>query len=1110
MLRRLLLLSLVVISLPAAAADRPAAAATEPLVLLEGPILTGRVLDAASGKPLAGAQVSPANDPGRTVTTDEAGRFQLVAPASRRLALGVRAAGFLPRRVTLGPAQLKTGRVPTVALEPAARLHGRVVDGTGRGLPEAVVVAVPAADLTYRQFAPTDPVAGRAASGADGSFTLDPLRPGAAFEVRASRPGFFPAAATAAAPPAGAPGRALSLALLPVRPLRGRVEDADRRPLAGVEIELRLARRAGLSVPEVEPGAPADAGTRPRSDDAGRFVVPEPPAAEVDLLARKPGFAPVRRHGLRLPPGSGPVDVGTLVLRPGAELGGRIVDQRERPVAKARVFVVATLPPAGSAEERLRDAEPAATAAPDGRFVVRDQPRGVPLQLAVLAEGYLPALVRDVRPPTARPLLIRLAPAFALTGRVVAEDRQPVGGASVALASRPTVPGDPQRRPAGPPIVRLTTTRADGRFAVGALPPGDAELDVAAPGFVAVEDLAVSVPPSDPRQELTVVLARGSVLQGRITTTLKEPIAGVRVAVAGTTAFSDGEGLYLIEAVPAGGHDVQVSHPHYGRTFRRKTIEPGLNLLDVELEAGTVVSGRVLDESGGPVPGALLKLTSRDATGGSYSARSAEDGGFRLTPVARGRYSLRAEAAGFAPAELESEIQVERRPVGGIEIVLHHGAALAGRVLGLSADELTGVSVAARDAIGRSFPARLDADGRYRIDGLSAGDWQVRAALWAGQREVTARVVIAPADREVVRDLEFQRRLVLSGQVLYDEEPLPETQVAVRAERYAGERSVLTDYDGRFRLEDLEPDRYWLGLRNGTKLLVHNDTVELTEDRELLIRLQAATVSGRVVAADSGKPIADALLLLRHPAGAEGPEFLVTGGTGEDGSFELFHVPAAKYQLTARAEGFAQAVQELQVAGGSDVSGLELRLAPTQGLALNVRLASGLPPAQVHLLVQGLDGQTVIAETVHPQPSGDLRLTTLPAGTWKLFVSGSGGGTVVNAITAPGEPVAVVLPAAGRLTVRVPALAGGDSRESAHPSPDALARLTIRDANQQPFWYLGLGGRIEQQWTLVGGVGSVAAVPAGHWTLLVEAPDGRSWSTTVSSSGAADQLVNLE
>jgi hypothetical protein len=126
------------------------------------------------------------------------------------------------------------------------------------------------------------------------------------------------------------------------------------------------------------------------------------------------------------------------------------------------------------------------------------------------------------------------------------------------------------------------------------------------------------------------------------------------------------------------------------------------------------------------------------------------------------------------------------------------------------------------------------------------------------------------------------------------------------------------------------------------------------------------------------------------------------------------------------------------------------------------------------------------------------------------LVGGSGGGTVAQVITAPHEPIALTLPAASRLTVRVPSLAASDSRASAHPSSDALARLTILDANQQAFWYLGLGGRIEQQWTLVGGVGTVETVPAGQWTLLVEASDGRSWSTTLSSSGVTDQFVNLE
>ena len=53
------------------------------------------------------------------------------------------------------------------------------------------------------------------------------------------------------------------------------------------------------------------------------------------------------------------------------------------------------------------------------------------------------------------------------------------------------------------------------------------------------------------------------------------------------------------------------------------------------------------------------------------------------------------------------------------------------------------------------------------------------ARLWDDQRQAKARVAIRRSDREVTRDLEFEKRLALTVQVLSDEEPLPDAQVSL-------------------------------------------------------------------------------------------------------------------------------------------------------------------------------------------------------------------------------------------------------------------------------------------------------------------------------------------
>jgi hypothetical protein len=1075
----------------------PEAGGETRLVVGEDRRVSGQILDAATGKPPAGAFVRVDADPGRLVASDSAGRFELVAPGDHRFSLSVQGAGFLPRRVWVTAAQIRQGRVPTVSLDRASRLRGLVVGAKGEALPGVSVVAVAQAGLSSRPFASDDPVAERTESASSGSFDFRRLAPGITYELRAVRPGSFPAASRVTAPRPGSEGEAVRLQLLPTRPIHGVVVDAGRQPLSGVTLRLLPSRRPDFPAPAAEPEAAAGGA----SDVKGRFQLVDVPAAEVDLEAEKPGFTRLRLRGIRLSPGSGPLDLGTLVLQQGAALAGTVVDARGKPLSGAKIFVVESLPRRGTEEEVLRKLKPQASSGPDGRFQLRDQPAGVPLSLVVLAADHLPGPFRGIRSPSPEPLMLRLEPAWSLRGRVVSAEGEPVAGARLELRWQAVLPDD-ERQAVGPTILRDAASDRDGRFALDGMPGGTAWLGVTAHGFVPLDTLEVRVPAPDAGGEWVIVLQPGALLEGRVTTDAGDPVAGVRISAGGTAALSDADGRYQAEGVPLGEREVHVSHPNYRTRVQRKRIEPGANQLDVQLESGAEVAGRVVDEAGEPIAGAEVWMISRQQRDfPEYHARSAADGRFAFPTVAHGRYTLGAEAEQRSRTELEAAVVVTRENVSGLEVILRQGATLSGRILGLEPGELAVVQVRARMEDRGSFPARIDSQGRYEIRHLQPGDWEVRAALWDGQRQVEVRVPIGPSDREVSRDLEFRRRLTLTGQVLFDDEPLADTRVALRGERFAVERSATTDFEGRFRLDDLEADVYWLGLDHPTRWLVHNATVPLTGDRDLTIRLEASRVEGAVSDAASGQGVGDAVLQLHHPAGPEGPEFLFTGSTRADGTFSILRVPPGTYRLTVRAEGFSPAAQDLQVAAGQDLQGVDLRLQPAHGLQLEILRASGRAPALVHLQARGPQGEVVLAETHQPDAAGRMRLGTLPAGTWSLVISGAGGAAVTTTVTIPSEqPVAVTLPDAAPLRVRVPALV----------TSNLNASLVILGADQRPFWTLGPGGRPEQQWQLSGGTAVVDGVPAGAWTLQVKAPDGQSWVGQVTTSGLAEALVNLE
>ena len=972
-----------------------------------------------------------------------------------------------------------------------------MVDPQGRPLAGAEVVAILQGALGERAFSSSDPVADRATTDPQGRFELPHVRPEQTYEISASRTGAFPTAQSATVGDPAMQPRDLTLVLAPARAARGKVQDPAGRPIAGAEAVVRPALRPGSADDNAtagETGTPAV-----QSDAQGVFSLPELPAAEVELAVRRTGFAPAVFPALRIPNGTGPADLGVVTLRPGATLAGRVVDARGKALTVGEIFLLEQPAGPNEVDRALKDRKPAATIAVDGRFSIGDLAQGTPVHVTVRAPGYLIAQVRAVRPPTAKPLVIRLEPEAALIGRVVDEAGEPVPGARIDLHWQAFLPEEPDR-PVGEPILRNTRADGEGRFALRGLPAaGTARVSASAPAFVPLDAVEVPLPRPAAAGELRLVLERGALLQGRVTTAAGEPVPAVRVGVSGAGTATNDDGLYWLEGAELGKQEVVFLHPSYGRVLKPFEIQPGSNVLDLSFEPGVEVAGRVVDEAGKPVSSAKVELTPenhfevrqyRDVTG--------EDGRFRLAPVLAGKYRLKAGADGFTDTESPGTLTVTTDPVSNLEVTLEKGAVLSGKILGLPPEDLAQVEVEARSDRGERVAAWTDGRGRYEARPLAPGDWTVEARLWDDQRQAKVRLVVRRSDREVTRDLEFEKRLMLTVQVLYDEEPLPDALVSVRGQRITAERTAKTDYEGRVRFEDLAPEAYRIGLRHSRKLLVHNDQVDLQQDRELTIRLQGATIGGLVASTTDGEPIPEALLSLRP---LEGAEYLITAGTKKDGRFVIHRVQPNRYRLKAQAAGFLAAEQEVQAAGGQTIDNLEIRLAPAEGARLQVRLASGEIPVLVHLQVRDTAGAVVLSETDQADASGLVKLSALPSGTWSISLRADGAALTRASLQVPSsEPVPVTLLPAGRLNVRVPALV---------PS-DQVGTVRLLGSDQQPFWTLGSGGRIDQQWPLVGGKAVIDGVPAGTWLLQVETPDGQRWQGAAVTAGTGDTAVTIE
>lgn len=266
-------------------------------------------------------------------------------------------------------------------------------------------------------------------------------------------------------------------------------------------------------------------------------------------------------------------------------------------------------------------------------------------------------------------------------------------------------------------------------------------------------------------------------------------------------------------------------------------MRAGTNRLDVQLEGGAAVSGRVVTSSGEPVEGAELQLAPLQETGGAPppSVDSAPDGSFRFAAVSPGRYRLQGSRPGYAGPP--RDVEVASDPVPDLELRLDRGGALSGRVLGLSSGELSRVEVRAsspsspRDQV--SWPGP---DGAWRLDDLGPGVWSVAAQVQGTSRAARASVVIQ-AGKDAVLDLELGRGFTLSGQVQHAGEPVSQAVVILQAGTSSG-GTGLTDTDGRFRIEGLATGAYSIHIVHPPSGLQHNGPLEIDRNLELSFEIE--------------------------------------------------------------------------------------------------------------------------------------------------------------------------------------------------------------------------------------------------------------------------------
>ena len=1065
--------------------------------------LSGRVVSALDGKPVADAVVW-AEDPGAFARTGGDGGYKLTAAAGRELEIQAAAAGYFEGG---GGWQVKAGerRAPTLALEPALAAAGVVVDEQGRPVAGVEIKAQIQPGSRIRTAAGWSS-GGTGRTSAAGRFRISNLAAGIAHQLRLTRAGYAPLVENV---PPQAPGSELRLVLRRGRTGFGRVVDQAEQPVAGARIVLARQPSGDRMMRSFDDD---DSGRFEATAGAdGRFEVPDLPAGTFELTARGPGYAPITVPGLTVPQGAGStagIDLGTVVLVRGVALEGYVADPQGRPVEGARISVAqaGAEPRFGPpTEDGPADMPPVITAA-DGFFRVEDRRAGETLDVEARRAGYGPGSAPGVQVPSAEPLRIVLRPSSAVEGRTVDPDGKPVAGAAVAIN-----PAGPTAMGRGYVMVSTATmkeTRSgdDGSFRIEDVSPGTWELKAAAAGHLSVEMSSLEVRSAQDLTGVEVVLAPGAVVEGRVLSPGSRPVAGAevepveprvmgpRILLRPTRAVTDGDGYYRLDGVSPGDRTFRAERDGFRAAVRDLEVRPGENALDFSLEAGAEISGRVVDDDGTPVSTARVVLYEGYNSWNLPSAVSRPDGTFVLAGVADGSYRIAAEKEGYARTRGQ-DLTVAGN-ASGIEVKLSAGGAIAGQLSGLDFTELA----QARVWVDQEFhEGRVLADGTYRIDNVEPGEHRVFASL-RGERQTDGRVTLEPDAREARLDLELGDGYRLSGRVLRNDEPVRGENVSLGGPGVTG-RWAKTDHEGRFRFEGLEAGTYDLTLIDSRGQAHHKETVELAHDAEVELDLLSVTLAGRVLDSSDKLPLAGVRVSLLPPRGGEvnsGSFLRLEAVTDSRGAFRLPDVPGGSWRVQAVLEGYTPGDQTLEVSASSAAEELEIALQATDGVTVQVALASGRAPSYVRAAVLDGSGQETASGTYPTGEDGRLHIGIVPAGSWDLVLDADGGAPVTLPVTAPGNAGRVVLPLPGVLDLKVPALL----------MARIGARVTLTDQSGKPFrtaWRENQKG-----FELEAGALKLQRLAPGTWKIDVLADDGRTWSGTATIVPGGTVQVTLD
>lgn len=680
------------------------------------------------------------------------------------------------------------------------------------------------------------------------------------------------------------------------------------------------AAGAGRTAGSVRPGGPETALVRPEDPDAAALAVPS------DATSPAGGRSAGRKEARE----AGAVYVSGRVLFPdGLPLDERmIVESRER---------------SGLGKPRDRDEVDG-----NGSFSVAFSPDTSVGWLRLQGRySWFPGTL-SLRPGKTPESEIELQPILGgrVEGTLVVDGGGPLpaGEIEVRLEGSPDA-GDHWKRMRQ---IEFEVEREEGaiamaRFQGNALPPGLYRLECTPDGYGSrvLEEFRVN---AGEVEILDLELVPLPNLTGTVRDPNGEPIAEaeVRASVvldedhdhdhdhgsdAGALVYTrreaetDAEGRFVLRGLPEGTVEVDVEAEGFLEHEEEFLFgEGGVRDLEVALDFGGTLSGRVVFADGKPAPGARVTVKRPDGATGMSSFRADNssssdtdaDGRFFFSALGSGPFEVlsstpRPGEEGYYVARVE-DVEVD----SDVVLTLGPGYSVRGRVVDLAGEPIKRYALSVRPegsfsfvtdpgSVGITSQRVRDDEGRFEVDGLLPGTWTLKIVAGGYGEVESTTLILPPSPPELL--VEVFRLSTIKGTVRGpDGSPVAKASVEYRIENGGFDLGSFgfknTNRRGQFRFGGVSPGSMVISAKADGFAPAEPLTLEVGREQsrdDIVLQLgRGATIEGIVQRAD-GTPADGASLRWNNSERNSGAGI----GVDDEGRFRVSGVPAGPVTVTA-------------------------------------------------------------------------------------------------------------------------------------------------------------------------------------------------------------------